>query len=519
MPQERLSMRKIREILRLRWAEGRSEREVARSVSVSPSTVVEYTGRAREAGLSWPLPDDLDDAALESKLFRRPAEATFRLRAAPDFQAIHRELRRKHMTLQLLWEEYKEAQGERGYLYSRFCELYRAWAKKLDLVMRQEHRAGERTFTDFSGDGIPIVDRHTGEVSEAPLFVGTLGASSYTYAEAFPSQELRFWIEGHVHAFEYFGGVSEVTVPDQARTAVSQPCYYDPEIHRTYLDWAKHTGTVVIPARPGHPKDKPKVEAAVLLAQRWILASLRNHVFFSIEQANEAIWEKLEKLNGKKFQKLDATRRSLYETIDRPALRPLPARRYEFSEWSEPRVNIDYHVEVDKHFYSVPYPLVHQLLDARRTATTVEIFHKGRRVASHRRSYRKGGTTTLLEHMPPEHQRHLEWTPSRILAWAEKTGPRTREVAQRILEGKPHPVLGYRACLGLLRLGKGHGDARLEAACTRAVTIGACSYKSVKSILKNGLDREPLLPPVPRPPILHENIRGPEYYDSKEESC
>jgi transposase len=513
-------MRKIREILKLRWGEGLGKRKVSRSLGVSVSSVLRCTRRAEEAGLGWPLPAELDDVALEAKLFRRPAVATVRLRAVPDFRGIHRELRRKHVTLRLLWEEYKEAHPEDGYLYSRFCSLYRGWSKKLDLVMRQDHRAGEKTFVDFSGDGIEIVDRHTGEVWEAPLFVAALGASSYTYAEALRSEKLGDWIEGHVHAFEFFGGVSEVTVPDQTRTAVSRPCYYEPEIHRSYQDWAEHTGTVIIPARPRHPRDKPKVEAAVLLAQRWILAALRNHVFFSVEQANEAIREKLDRLNSKEFQKLDGSRRSLYETIDRPALRPLPARRYELAEWSEPRVNIDYHVEVDKHFYSVPFALVHQKLDARRTATTVEVFHKGRRVASHRRSYQKGRYTTLREHMPKEHQRHLEWTPSRILAWAGKTGPRTAEVARKILDARPHPELGYRACLGLLRLGRDHGSDRLEAACTRAVAIGACSYQSAKSILKNGLDREPVLSSPARPPLLHENIRGPAYYDGEEEeSC
>jgi transposase len=518
MATKRLSMRKIREILRLRWGEGRSEREVARSVGVSPSTVVRVTARARRAGLLWPLPSELDEGVLEARLYP-PTPSSRQPRAVPDFKTVHRELRRKGVTLQLLWEEYREAYPRDGYAYSRFCELYRGWAGKLDVVMRQEHRAGEKVFVDFSGDGIPIVDRKTGEVTEARLFVAALGASSYTYVEAFPSEQLRWWIQGHVHAFEHFGGVTEVVVPDQPRTSVTKPCYYEPEIHRTYLEWAQHTGTAIIPARPRHPRDKPKVESAVLLAQQRILAALRNHTFFSIEQANEAIWEKLELLNGRKFQRLDVSRRDLYEQLDRPALRPLPLRRYEHAEWSTPRVNIDYHVDVDRHFYSVPYQLVHQRLDARRTATTVELFCKGRRVASHLRSYRKGGYTTLREHMPPEHQRYLEWTPSRILAWASKTGPRTAELAQRILESRPHPALGYRSCLGLLRLGKAHGPERLEAACTRALVIGAASYKSVKSILKNGLDQEPVHSTPSQAPLLHDNIRGSAYYETKEESC
>lgn len=516
MPAKRLFMRKIREILRLRWGKGLARGEVARSVGVGTTTVDRCLRRAKKAGLSWPLPEHLDDGALEAKLYRRPDRPRAG-RAPLDYLRMHRELRRKGVTLRLLWEEYREVHGAAGYAHSRFCSLYREWAKKLNPVMRQEHRAGEKVFVDFSGDGIPIVDRTTGEVKEAALFVAALGASSYTYVGAFPSQELLWWIQAHVHAFEFFEGVARTTVPDQPRTSVTKPCYYEPELNATYLEWAQHTGTAIIPARPRHPRDKAKVEAAVLHAQRWIVAALRHHTFFTIEQANEAIRQKLEVLNRKNFQRLDVSRRDLYEQLDRPALLPLPARRYEFAEWSTPRVNIDYHVDVDRHLYSVPYKLVHEQLDARRTATTVEIFHKGRRVASHVRSYARGRFTTLREHMPLEHQRYLEWTPTRIIAWARKTGPQTARLAEEILQRRAHPVLGYRSCLGLLRLGEKHGAARLEAACTRALGIGACSYKSVKSILKNGLDREPLESPPPELPILHENIRGPAYYDGKEE--
>jgi transposase len=519
MAAAKLSMRKILETLRLRWGKGRSERDVARSVGVSPSTVVRLTQRASRAGLSWPLPPDLDEGALEAMLYPPCPAGPKRPRAPLDNKEIHRELRRKHVTLRLLWEEYRVDHREDGYGYSRFCELYRRWAKKLDVVMRQEHRAGEKGFVDFSGDGIPIVNRRTGEVTEAAFFVAALGASSFTYAEAYPSEELRWWIEGHIRAFEYFGGVPEITVPDQPRTSTSRPCHYDPDINPTYLEWARHTGTIIIPARPRKPRDKPKVESAVLVAQRWILAALRNHTFFSIDQANEAIREKLEELNDRKFQRLDVSRRDLYLNLDKPALQPLPSRRYEFAEWSRPRVNIDYHVDVERHFYSVPFQLVHEVMDVRRTARTVEIFHKGRRIVSHVRSYQKGGYTTLKEHMPPDHQRYLEWSPSRILAWAGRTGPKTRDLAETILQSRPHPALGYRACLGLLRLGKHHGSDRLEAACTRALQIGACSYKSVKSILQNGLDRETLTPTARRSPVLHENIRGPGYYDGKEEAC
>jgi len=515
MPKKRLSMRKIKDVLKLKFDRGLSLREIAQSISASPSTVSDLLVRFRLAGVPWPLPEQLRESELEARLYPRQGVRSHE-RPLPDFQTVHEELRRKGVTLQLLWQEYKQAYPEDGYQYSQFCERYRRWRTKLDVVMRQTHRAGEKTFTDFSGDGIPITDPTSGEVREAPLFVAVLGASSYAYAEAFESEKLRCWIDGHMHAFEYFDGVTEITVPDNTRTAVTHPCNYEPDLNPTFKEMADHYDTTIIPARKRKPRDKAKVENAVLVAQRWILAALRNHQFFSIEQANEAIWQKLEALNNRKFQKLEATRKSLYETVDKPALKPLPRTRYEFAQWSHPRVNIDYHVDIQGHYYSVPYTLVHEKLDARATRFIVELFFKGQRVASHVRSHRKGQHTTLPEHMPPSHQKFLEWSPSRILNWARKTGPATVRVAETILASKRHPEQGYRACLGLLRLGnKTYGQQRLEAACTRALAIGSPSYKSVKSILKNGLDSQPLPEPSEQTPTAirgHENVRGSEYY-------
>lgn len=507
-------MRKITQILKLRFERGLGIRAIAQSISVSPSTVFECLARAKVAGISWPLALDLDDASLENKLYPTVPEGGTR-RAQPDFEYVHAELRRKGVTLQLLWQEYKAAHAEDGYQYSKFCEHYGRWRKKVDVVMRQTHRAGEKMFVDFSGDGIEIVDPSTGVIREAPLFLAVLGASSYTYAEAFETQQLSCWIDGHIHAFEYFGGVAEITVPDNTKTGVTHPCFYEPDINATYLDWAEHYDTTVIPARIKRPKDKAKAENAVLVAQRWILAALRNHTFFTVPEANEAIAEKLEGLNNRPFQKLTGSRRTLYESIDRPALKPLPLTRYEFGEWSKPRVNIDYHVEVYKHYYSVPYTLAHERVDARTTARTVELFFRSKRVASHKRSFEPGRFTTCKEHMPKEHQQYLEWSPSRILNWAHKTGPATALVAEQILAAKRHPEQGYRACLGLLRLGKAYGQNRLEAACVRALAIGAHSYKSVQSILKTGLDAQPLVPePEEAQPTLfeHENVRGSDYY-------
>jgi transposase len=431
---------------------------------------------------------------------------------------VHRELRRKGVTLQLLWYEYKQEHPD-GYQYSFFCEQYRNWAKKIDLPLRQKHLAGEKMFVDFAGQTVDIIDATTGEVSKAHIFVAVLGASNYTYAEALSSESLPCWISAHINAFEYFAGVPQIVVPDNLKAGVTNPCRYEPDINPTYQDLAEHYGTTVIPTRPGKPRDKAKVESAVLVAERWILAALRNHTFFSLVELNKAIAEKLSDLNKRKFKKLDTTRKKLYQTIDKPALKPLPAHGYQYAEWKKARVNIDYHVEVDRRFYSVPYQLVRQQVDVRLTSTTVEVLFNNRRVAAHKRSYVPADFTTLNEHMPKSHQRYLQWTPSRIIKWAGKTGPNAEKLVIRILENRPHPEQGFRSALGIVRLGKYYTPERVEKASIRALAIGACSYKSVKSILKNGLDRQPLLFEYPEPaqPPAHPNIRGKHYYHGGKE--
>ena len=381
--------------------------------------------------------------------------------------------------------------------------------------MRQDHKAGDKVFVDYSGDGIPYIDPHTGEIREAKLFVAVLGASNYIFAEATLEEDLRSWIEAHVHAYEYFGGVPAATVPDNTKTGVTSPCYYEPDLNPTYHEMAKHYGTAILPARIRKPKDKAKVENAVLIVQRWILAALRNCTFYSIEQVNEAVEEKLEEINNRPFQKLDGTRKELFEELDKPALMPLPSRRYYYARWSKARVNIDYHVEVDKHFYSVPYKFARKMVEVRLTTNTVEFFLKGNRIASHRRSFYRHSHSTITEHMPKSHQRYLEWTPSRIINWASKNGPSTARLVEQILAARPHPEQGFRSCLGILRLGKKYDGKRLEAACNRALAIKSYSYKSVKSILATGLDKTPIEPGLkvkPSAPIQHENIRGSDYY-------
>ena len=506
-------MRKIKEVLRLKWAHKLSNRKIAKSCFISRSTVADYLLRAKLAGLSWPIAPELDDAAIENLLFPVTDKSIPAERRMPDMEYLYRELKRKSVTIQLLWYEYKQANTD-GYQYSQFCNLYRQWVKKLDLTLRQEHRAGEKLFIDYAGQTVSIVDPKTGEITEAQIFLAALGASNYTFVEASLSQDLPSWIKSHVHAFEFFGGVAEILVPDNLKSGVTNPCRYEPDINPTYQDLAEHYGTTVIPARSRRPKDKAKVESAVFVAERWILAALRNHTFFSLAELNRAIAEKLHDLNNRKFQKLNTTRRQLFETIDRPALKPIPSRPYEYAEWKRARVNIDYHIEIDRHYYSVPYQLAREQVDVRLTSSTVEVLFKNRRVASHQRDYRKGAFITLTEHMPKSHQRYLEWTPSRIIRWAEKNGPKTQKLITRILDSKTHPEQGYRSSLGIMHLGKAYSPERLEAACERALFINAYSYKSVQSILKKGLDQQPFLfeQIENTQPLNHHNIRGKHYY-------
>jgi transposase len=516
MPQKALSMRKIKEVLRLRYDLGLLQNEIARSCSISQSSVNRYLERASAAGLRWPLPEDCDDRRLNELLFpATPVGGSPPARAPLDCAEIHRQLQsNKYVTLQLLWEEYRQSQPE-GYRYSRFCELYQRWRRKQDVVLRQEHRAGEKMFVDWAGATIPIYDRQSGQAKPASLFVAALGASSYTFAHATLSQDLPHWIECHVLAFEFFQGTSQLIVPDNPRTGVTRACRYEPDLNRTYLEMAQFYGVAIMPARPYKPRDKAKAEAAVLLAERWLIAVLRHEKFFSLADLNQALAQLLERLNQRPFRKREGSRASLYAALDRPALQPLPAERYVLAEWKTVRVNIDYHVELDRHYYSVPYPLVGEELEARSTAHTVEIFHRGKRVASHVRSFAAYHHTTVHEHRPKSHQAHLEWTPSRLIHWGESVGEATAQLIRTILERKPHPEMGYRACLGILRLAKTYSEPRLEAACRRALAAQACSYPSLKSILQRGLDRQPsFTSETERSSPQHENLRGGHYYES-----
>ncbi len=452
----------------------------------------------------------MGDDELAGMLFP-PSAVSDHTRPALDLPYIHNELRKKGVTLFLLWEEYKERHPE-GFQYSWFCEIYRHWAGKLDVSMRQVHKAGEKMSVDYAGQTVDVLERLSGEIREAQVFVAVLGASNYTYSEATWTQSLPDWIGSHVRAFEYLGGCPEVVVPDNLKSGVTKPCRYEPDINPTYQDMASYYGVAVIPARVKKPKDKPKVEVGVQIVERWILARLRNRQFFSLAELNAAIRKLLEDLNNRSFQKIPGSRRSLFEKLDKPALKPLPATPFEYAEWKKAKVNIDYHIEVGGHYYSVPYSHAKDKVDVRFASSIVEVFHKGKRIASHPRSIKKGTHTTVKEHMPKAHQKYNEWTPSRIIAWGEKSGESVGKLFREIMEKRPHPEQGYRSCLGIIRLEKEYGSTRLEAACKRTLAIRSPSYKSVKSILKAGLDKQELLTLPETKSVEHPNIRGREYY-------
>jgi len=505
-------MRRIREVLRLKLLCGLSHREIARALGVSVGAVSHYGRLAEQAGLAWPEVEAIDEAQLEARLM--PRAPPVGRRVLPDFTAIHQELKRKGVTLQLLWEEYVAAHpGETTYRYTQFCQRYADWAASLQRSMRQVHRAGEKCFIDFAGQTMPILDVAGGIAQRAHIFVAVLGASNYTFACATATESMADWLGAISLALEFYGGVPAMLVPDNPRALIAEADRYEPLANRTALDFAAHYATVILPARPYKPRDKAKVEVGVQVVERWILARLRHRRFFSLAELNAAIAELLAELNERAFKKLPGSRRSAFEALDRPALAPLPVTRYEVARFKPVRVNIDYHVEIERHYYSVPHALVRQELEARITRQTVEILHRGRRVASHALSTKRGGYTTCPEHMPASHRAHAEWTPGRLLNWAARIGPAVAALVKHLLETKPHPEQGYRACLGLLAAARKYGDARLEAACERALAIGAPTRRSVLSILAAGLDQKPLTSEDEAWQLpLHENVRGPTYY-------
>lgn len=514
MPAVRIPMRQVVEALRLAFDQGRSQREIAQALGVSQSTINEYRSRFAASGLTWPLAPEVDEAVLEARLYPPTPHARVP-RPEPDWATVHRERKAPGMTLQQCWIEYK-AKEPTGYGYTQFCARYHAWADTLEPVLRQVHVPGDKVFVDYAGQTMPVQDLPAGTTRDAQIFVGALGASHLLFVMASWSQTLTDWIAAHVAMLEAFGGVPRAIVPDNLKAGVSRPCYYEPTIHPTYQDLASHYSTVILPARAKHPRDKAKVETAVQIVEREILAPLRHDVFTSLAELQHALAFGCARVNERPFQKLAGSRRSVFDALEKETLRPLPAERYELAEWRTAKVNIDYHISVEGHLYSVPYRLVGETVTVRLTATLVDVLHRGRRVALHARSALKGRMTTEGTHRPKAHQRHLEWSPSRLVAWGRSIGAPTAAFVEALLARWPHPEQGYRACLGLLSLAKRYPADRVNAACARAQAAGTIAYRSVKSILEQQLDRLPLEAATPtRPlPAHHEHVRGAAYYEA-----
>ena len=511
MPKKRLSMRKIEEVLRLKYEVGLSHREIGKSCAMSASTVSEYVTHAKAAGVSWPLAEGVSEEELYRQLFPERGSKR-RERPEPHWGTIHKELQRKGVTLSLLWQEYRQEEPQ-GYGYSQFCAHYQAWSKQLKPIMRQKHQAGEKLFIDYAGQTMPVVDPKTGEIWRAQIFVAVLGASNYTYAEAHRAQSLPNWIGAHVRALTFLGGVPQVLIPDNLKAGVKSPHRYEPDINPTYQEFAQHYGVAVVPARVRKPKDKAKVEVGVQVVERWILAPLRNRTFFSLAELNKDIQELLTQLNQRPMQHLNQSRQALFQEIDQPALSPLPIQPYEYAYWKKAKVHIDYHVTFDKHHYSVPYPLVGKKVELRVTEKIVEIFYKRQRQASHPRAHTPGRFSTSHAHMPPAHQAMDSWSPERFLRWAQEIGAETATLIGVVLHNRRHPQQAYRTCLGILGLAKRYSNVRLEAACHRALGAGIHSYRGIHNILKHKLDQLDSDPTPETTLPSHTNIRGQQYYN------
>ena len=502
-------MRKVREVLRLKHVLGLSYRKISEATGVGKTQVAEYARRAEAAGIGWPVPDGIDDVDLERRLFPVADEGK---RPSIDWPAIQNELKRRGVTLLLLWQEYL-AEQPTGYSYTRFCELHKIWRQTVSATMRQTHLAGERLFVDWAGDTIGVIDPATGEEHRARIFVAALGASNFTYAEARWTETLPDWIGAHVNAFNAIGGVPAALVPDNLKAGITKPSRFEPGINRTYQDLADHYDCVVLPTRIVKPRDKAKVEVAVQIVERFVLAKLRNVTFFSLAELNAAIRDCVSTINAKLMRRVGKSRTELLETLDRPALKALPNEPYVYAEWKRARVAPDYHIEIADHFYSVPSKLIREIVEARITCATVEVFHKGHRIASHAFSPVRNRHTTITEHMPSAHRRYAEWTPARMMDAAAGIGPATVALFEAIMKGKPHPEQGFRSCLGVISLVKSYGPARVEAACRRGNHVGSTTYGSIASILKHGLDKAfAQEAPPDAPPLRHGNIRGPDYY-------
>ncbi len=507
---EKLSMNKVSEILRQKFELNCSYREIASSLNISVGTVCGYLDKLKKANITWPLPEGITEKELQDKFFI-PTNSTSIAYVLPDWEYVHKELRKKGVTLQLLWQEYRK-QHASGFSYSSFCHYYRSYIKTTNPSMRQIHKAGEKAFVDYSGMQMEWIDNN-GEIFKAEIFVGCLGASQLTFAEATATQQLDDWITSHIHMFEFFGGVPKIVVPDCLKSAVKKAHRYDPDINATYQHFSEYYGTAIVPARAGHPKDKAEAENAVKIIEMQILAPLRHMTFRSIGEINAEIKPRLVLLNNQNFQKMKTSRWQLFEQLDKPALNPLPKEQYQHAIWKKAKVNVDYHFVFENHYYSVPYKHVGAQVELRATSKIIECFYQRERIAVHQRSYKKYGFTTVEEHMPIAHQEQARFSVGRIKNWAASIGHNTVNFIENMIKSRPFPEQAYRACLGVLRLGSIYGEARLEKACKKGLIVGMTRYKQIEDILKNGLEEVEEDSDVADSPLsTHENIRGAQYY-------
>lgn len=513
MPAQRITMRKLREVLRLRLHADLSMRQIRDSLKLSVGAIQNVTRKAEELGLDWPTIEQLDDQQLAAQFYPESDTRQFNRFQMPDWVAMHQELKRKGVTKLLLWEEYCQQYPNRCYSYSQYCTRYQDWLKKQKRSMRQTHKAGEKLFVDYAGQTVPIVCQTTGEIRTAQIFVAVLGASNYTYCEATWSQQLPDWLTSHSRAFEFFGGVPAMVVPDNLKSGVTKACRYDPDLNPSYQQLAAHYGTALMPARPLKPKDKAKAEVGVQIIERWILARLRHHTFFSLAELNQCIKALLEEVNNKPFKQLKGTRQQWFESIDKPALLPLPKQTYQYTDIKTVKVNIDYHIQYDDHFYSVPHHLVGEKLELHAKEHLVELYFHNKRIISHARKYQPG-MTTVPEHMPVKHEKHLKWTPGRLMNWAKDIGDEVLLWVKAVLEQRQHPEQAYRVCLGLLNLSRSYPIERLNNACAIANKNNFYKLKQIKAILASNQDQL-MAEQTDSPPLLpqaHENIRGPESF-------
>lgn len=505
-------MRKIRDVLRLRLQAGLSFRQISLSTKVSVGAIQKLLKTAEQLQLAWPLPDGLDDTQL-ARLFYPAADTRGSSRfQLPDWPTVHQELKRKGMSMQLLWQEYTERYPNRCYSYSQFCERYRGWCQLQKRSMRQQHKAGEKCFIDYCGPTVPIVSGSTGEIRQAQIFVAVLGASNYTYAEATLTQSLPDWLHSHVRAFEFFGGTPALLVPDNLKSGVNKACRYEPELNPSYQQLAAHYQLAVMPARPYKPKDKAKAEVGVQVVERWILARLRHHTFFSLAELNQCLRALLTELNERPFKQLPGNRRQAFEQLDQPALTPLPQQPYRYVAIKPVKVNIDYHVQFEQHHYSAPHQYVGETLELHAGDQLVQLYFRQQLVASHPRKHQPG-TTTLAAHMPVRHSKQQAWTPGRLKQWAQDIGPDTlRWVSDRLAE-KAHPEQAYRLCLGLLNLTRSYPPERVNGCCQLANREGLNRLKQLKSVLASNRDQLPEQPSFTLElPQSHDNIRGPNHF-------